>query len=204
MMVEMERGQFRSRLIAAIQLTRSGAVPPGAAPSLVHALVDETERLAAPLDFAAVVPTRDLKKFGMWAAVLLLAALITLASGGQDVRDLLKRAFLANILVPRKTRVSVADGNRVIGRGDSVVIAATASGVIPKTGVLAIKSFIRRGQEFVMPRATNAANKFVLPIENVQQTGAVSVTGGATVILPSREHGPVVYPVPYNRVPVEK
>ena len=170
LMVEKERGQFRSRLIAAIQLTRSGAVPPGAAPSLVHALVDETERLAAPLDFAAVVPTRDLKKFGMWAAVLLLAALITLASGGQDVRDLLKRAFLANILVPRKTRVSVADGNRVIGRGDSVVIAATASGVIPKTGVLAIKSFIRRGQEFVMPRATNAANKFVLPIENVQQS----------------------------------
>jgi acyl dehydratase len=41
-------------------------------------------------------------------------------------------------------------------------------------------------------------------LENVQQTGAVSVTGGATVILPSREHGPVVYPVPYNRVPVEK
>jgi acyl dehydratase len=43
-----------------------------------------------------------------------------------------------------------------------------------------------------------------IQIENVQQTGAVSVTGGATVILPSREHGPVVYPVPYNRVPVEK
>ena len=43
-----------------------------------------------------------------------------------------------------------------------------------------------------------------IDIQNVMQTGAVSVTGGATVILPSREHRPMVYPRPYNRVPVEK
>src|SRR5271157_5091513 len=43
-----------------------------------------------------------------------------------------------------------------------------------------------------------------IEIQNLMQTGANSVTGGATVILPSREHGPVVYPRPYNRVPVEK
>jgi acyl dehydratase len=39
-----------------------------------------------------------------------------------------------------------------------------------------------------------------IDIQNVMQTGAVSVTGGATVILPSRQHGPVVYPRPYARV----
>jgi acyl dehydratase len=43
-----------------------------------------------------------------------------------------------------------------------------------------------------------------IEIQNLMQTGANSVTGGATVILPSREHGPVVYPRPYNRVPPEK
>ena len=43
-----------------------------------------------------------------------------------------------------------------------------------------------------------------IDIQNEMQTGAVSVTGGATVILPSREHGPVVYPRPYARVPVDK
>jgi acyl dehydratase len=43
-----------------------------------------------------------------------------------------------------------------------------------------------------------------IDIQNVMQTGAVSVTGGATVILPSREHGPVVYPQPYARVPLDK
>ncbi len=40
-----------------------------------------------------------------------------------------------------------------------------------------------------------------IDIKNVIQTGAVTVTGGATVILPSREFGPVVYPRPYARVP---
>jgi hypothetical protein len=43
-----------------------------------------------------------------------------------------------------------------------------------------------------------------IEIQNLMQTGANSVTGGATVILPSREYGPVVYPRPYNRVPMGK
>ena len=43
-----------------------------------------------------------------------------------------------------------------------------------------------------------------IDIQNLMQTGAGSVTGGATVILPSREHGPVVYPRPYARVPLDK
>ncbi len=45
--------------------------------------------------------------------------------------------------------------------------------------------------------------KYCVDIEvlSVNQTGAVTVTGSATVILPSREHGPVVYPEPYPRVP---
>ena len=40
-----------------------------------------------------------------------------------------------------------------------------------------------------------------IDVQSVNQTGTVTVTGGATVILPSREHGPVIYPVPYARVP---
>ncbi len=40
-----------------------------------------------------------------------------------------------------------------------------------------------------------------IEVLSVNQTGAVTVTGSATVILPSREHGPMVYPEPYPRVP---
>ena len=42
-----------------------------------------------------------------------------------------------------------------------------------------------------------------IDVQSINQTGAVTVTGGATVILPSREYGPVAYPVPYARVPVK-
>jgi hypothetical protein len=40
-----------------------------------------------------------------------------------------------------------------------------------------------------------------IDIRNILQTGAVTVTGGAIVILPSREFGPIVYPEPCPRVP---
>ncbi len=43
-----------------------------------------------------------------------------------------------------------------------------------------------------------------IDIQNVIQTGAIIIKGSATVILPSREHGPVVYPEPYPRVPPAK
>jgi len=40
-------------------------------------------------------------------------------------------------------------------------------------------------------------------VQSINQTGAVTVTGGATIILPSRDHGPVIYPEPYARVPMK-
>jgi len=40
-----------------------------------------------------------------------------------------------------------------------------------------------------------------IDIQNVNQNGVVTIKGTATVILPSRDHGDVVYPEPYNRVP---
>ena len=43
-----------------------------------------------------------------------------------------------------------------------------------------------------------------IDVQNVLQTGELSIIGGATVILPSQEFGPVVYPEPRNRVPYAK
>ncbi len=40
-----------------------------------------------------------------------------------------------------------------------------------------------------------------IDVQSVNQRGEVTIPGSATVILPSREHGPVVYPEPYPRVP---
>src|SRR4051812_35283800 len=64
LMVEKARPTFRSRLIASLQLTRPGAIPPGSSAALVAALVAETQTLAHSVDFNAIVPTDRLKKFG--------------------------------------------------------------------------------------------------------------------------------------------
>src|SRR5256885_12469774 len=49
--VEKARSVFRTRLIAAVQLTRSGAITAEASAAMVNAMVEETEAIAAPMDF---------------------------------------------------------------------------------------------------------------------------------------------------------
>src|SRR5947208_7931769 len=60
LMVEKARPVFRSRLIASVQLTRPGAVASGVSTALVEATVEETEAIAAPMDFNEIVPTDKL------------------------------------------------------------------------------------------------------------------------------------------------
>src|SRR5215212_1395491 len=67
LMVEKARPKFRSRLIASLQLTRPGAIPPGASAALVAAMVQETQEMAQGIDFKPVVATDRLKKFGLMA-----------------------------------------------------------------------------------------------------------------------------------------
>src|SRR5262245_47447596 len=114
LMVEKACPEFRSRMIAAVQLTRPGAVQPGASASLTRALVQETEGLARPRDFRQLIPTERLKRFAIMALVIPMLALVGFAAGRELCTELLKRVFLVNVPVPRKTRIMVPDGNRVV------------------------------------------------------------------------------------------
>src|SRR5688572_22113955 len=105
LMVEKARPEFRSRLIAATQLTRPNALPAGASTSLVGALVTQTETLARPCDFRQIVVTDRLKKFAAMALLVPLIGLLGFSAGRETCTDLLKRVFLSNIPVPRKTRI---------------------------------------------------------------------------------------------------
>jgi len=120
LMVEKARPKFRSRLIASLQLTRPGAIPPGSSAELVGALIAETQAMAREIDFRPIVPTERLKKFGAMAAMVLLIGIIGVAAGRETAWDLLKRAFLSHISVPRKTRILVQDGDKIVGIGDNV------------------------------------------------------------------------------------
>lgn len=170
LMVEKAQPGFRSRLIAAVQLVRAGAVPPGASMSLVGALVEETETFARPSDFRQIVSTDRLKKFGLIALFVSLIALLGFSYGRDTCPDLLKRVFLSTVPVPRKTRVIVPEGDKTIGRGDNVRLEAWVRGIIPADGKVEVKYRNRRGQEFSLEQDRDDRTHFGRTIENVQDT----------------------------------
>jgi len=170
LMVEKGKPGFRSRLIAAVQLARPGAVPPSASTSLADALVEETAALARPVDFASIVPTERLKKFGALAVIVPVLALAGFLAARETSTALLRRVFLSNELVPRKTRILVPDGNRIVGLGDAVRLEAFVQGIIPAQGRVELKYRSRRAQEFPLEQNRDNRANFGRTLENVQDS----------------------------------
>lgn len=170
LMVEKAKPEFRSRLIASLQLTRPGGIPPGASPILVDAMVEETEAMAKPMDFSAIVPTDKLLRLGMVACTVSLLAIGGFVVSRGVSRDLLKRVFLSNVPVPRKTRVIVPEGDKLVGRGDNVRLEAFAEGVLPKSGRVEVKYRGRRLQEYALEQNRDNKRHFARTIENVQDS----------------------------------
>jgi hypothetical protein len=165
--IEKARPQFRSRLISSIQFARPGVIPPGAATSLARMTIAETEALAAPMNFADVISTRELSKVLTWAFAVLVLGIFAFMYGGAVSVDLLKRALLTSTLVPRHTRVDVLTGDTRIGHGDTIRIEALARGVVPRAGKLIVKMSGKRTQEYALDK--DSEGKFVRALENVQQ-----------------------------------
>ena len=172
LLVERARPQLRTRLIAAVQLTRPGALPAGASTIFVRALVDETEAIAAGIDFNGIVSSERVRTIGLAACCVLVVASAGFIYGRPATPQLLKRALLSHVSVPRKTRVEVRAGNKTIGRGDDVRLEAGASGIVPERGTVDIRSAERRTQSLAMDWNGNV---FTRTIENVQESFAYQV-----------------------------
>ena len=156
--VEKVRDEFCSRLIASVQFTQPGGVSDGESAELVRAMVEETEALAQPIAFEMFVKTDQLKRVSGLALILSATVLLGFIAGGKDCVDLLKRAFLSNTPVPRKTRIVGVTGNLRVGRGDTITLEAVAKGVIPRSGRLVVKS-PNRSQEFPLePQSLNPSS----------------------------------------------
>jgi hypothetical protein len=170
--VEAAHPQFASRLIAAVQLSRPEAVPAGASVALVRATVAQAEMIAREIDFPEVIPTDRFTKF-MFAAVLAaVTAAIAFGVGAHDrvSTDLLARAFLSDVPVPRKTRITVTSGDLRLGKGDTALLAATARGVIPARGTTDVRFDSGRKQSFPIEPTPENKTAFVRPLENVQDS----------------------------------
>src|SRR5436190_4009367 len=165
--VEKARPQFRSRLISSIQFPRPGMIPSGTATSLARMTIQETEAMAAPIDFTEAIPTRELQKVLLWSFAVFALGIFSFVYGGQVSVDSLKRAFLSSTLGPRYTRVEVLTGNTRIGRGDALRIEALARGVVPRAGKLIVRTAGKRTAEYSLDK--DKEGKFARVVENVQQ-----------------------------------
>ncbi|MSU27982.1 MAG: hypothetical protein EXS27_08710 [Pedosphaera sp.] len=171
LLVERGNSPFGTRLIAALQLTRPGALQSGEAPALVRALVSETERLAEPVDFTAVICTRQLRRLVGWAVVIIGIGGVVFWKGEEVSRDLLSRAFLSReVEVPRKTRIGQTSGDIRIARGDNVNLFALAKGVVPDHAKVVLKFTSGRTQEFLLDGSKTNRAHFAQAMENVQDT----------------------------------
>jgi len=170
LMVEKARPEFRSRLIAAVQLTRPGALGENDSASMVEAMVEQTEAMAAPQDFTKIVSTERLRRIGILATSMLVLGLAGFLYGRAVTFDLLKRVFLSNTPVPRKTRVFVIEGDKIVGRGDNVRLEAFVQGIVPATGKLVVRHRSRREQQYTLEQDREVKEKFGRTLENVQDT----------------------------------
>jgi len=169
LMVEKARPEFRSRLIAAVQLARPGAVPIGASESLAEKVILEAEERARPADFRQIVGMERLKRFGLMAVIVPLLGFAGFIYGRNVCTDLLKRVFLSNVAVPRKTRIFVPDGDRVVGIGDTIRLECFVQGVMPSYGSVEVKYRSKRAQTFPLEQNRDNRIHFGRVLENVQE-----------------------------------
>ena len=171
LMVERSRPQFRSRLIASVQLLRAApALNAGQSPGLIAALAGETHSISAGLDFRDIVSTERLKWLAGGAALMLFCAAAFSASSHGIAGVLLRRVLLGNEPVPRKTRVFIAEHERVVGMGDDVRLEAFAGGVLPANGRLLVSFRGQRTQEFPLERNRENPAHYGRTLGNVQES----------------------------------
>ena len=170
LLVEQARPDFRTRLIASMQLTRPGALQPGDSTVMVRELVRQTNTLAEQVDFRSVVNFRQFGVCGLVAVLMLAVAVVALHAGAPATGALLRRAFLLNVPVPHKTHTQVLSGNLRIGQGETVVIEARATGLVPLRGRLLIRYVSGQQQQFTIVPANDDPAHFAQTFENVQES----------------------------------
>jgi len=170
LMVERERPEFATRLIASVQLGRPGAVAAGASPAIVRAMIAQTEEIAAPIIFSDVVKTEPLIKTAAVSFMVVLLGGAFFVYGSDVSHDLLARALLGNVDVPRKTRVEEISKDAVVAIGDAFAIEGRARGINPDSGTVKLTYGSGRMQQFQIAPQAGDSRHFARTVENVQES----------------------------------
>jgi hypothetical protein len=170
LLVEKHFPVFKDRLISSIQLVKVKPEQEGISSALLKSLISETEKIARPINFNSIVDTKPLVKLLTLAILCLTICLVLCINYGDTVLPLIKRLALFNEEIPRKTKVNILTGDKVIGRGDSILISAKASGIIPSEGELIIAYESGRTAKYSLERDKTDRTLFSRELENVQDS----------------------------------
>ena len=124
--------------------------------------------MAGATDFRRVVPNDRLRMFGVMAFVVLFMITAGLVGGRETCGVLLRRWMLSSEPVPRKTRIVVPEGDRLVGIGDNVRLEAFVQGIVPRHGKVEVKYRSRRAQDFSLEQNRDSRIQFGRTLENVQ------------------------------------
>lgn len=162
--IEAALPEFRSRLIASVQLSREDD---GA---LVRALVSETATLARSSSLRAVVSRAGFVRWAKIGAGLFFCAVVAWLLAGYASWPLFQRAVLVEAPVPRRTQIVESTGSKVMALGDDLRIIATVAGVVPAAGKLRLVTDSGKPQEFAFePTVANTAI-FARNLQSVQES----------------------------------
>lgn len=172
LMVERAMPDFRTRLIASVQLSNPQAIPPGASHSLVRAMIAQTEHMAAPRSFTQIIkPDAMLKTLSVAAFIVLLGAGAFVWGAPASKVMLLRALLLSDQEVPTRTQVVCLSKDQVVAIGDGVAIEAVAVGEIPEVGRIDLKYARSKATVEIKPAAEDkTGRRFVKTIDNVRES----------------------------------
>lgn len=171
---------LRSQVIATIQLVPK-ADAAKAPYSLVERLLDQTAAALARTDWKDAIPLKSSSRWLMGAAALALALIGWAYFFPHASSTLVARYFLSTRPPIQDTQITVLSGDMKVPRGARVELEAELSGVVPDE----VGFFLDEGSgssEQVRVRAEpSAQNRFVLPVDNLQDGFVYSVAGGDAI-----------------------
>jgi len=156
---------FRSSLISAVQLARR----PEGSSSLVAALLGQVTKRVSEVNLRRVIPAAHLLRLAFWAMVLMAVTGGSIRGFAPKSYLLLQRLCLFNVPLPTDTIVVPVSGDLAIPAGETIELAAKATGVIPRTGRIEIFFEGKPMQVISINPKPTTPELFSVRLQNVQQ-----------------------------------
>lgn len=193
LLVERRIPALRGRLIACVQLAMGkGSIPAGAAAAgMIERLRGETESRVASLAFESAADAGRCRRALMTLLVVIVAAGAAVLAWGGVAGDLVRRALLADIPVPRATRVVWTTGDVTVGLGEPLALRARARGFLPDSGTLRIRTSSGSRERFPMVAVPDSAAVQTPPGERLYEAIVEDVRESFTWVAAIHDgHGP--------------